>query len=229
VRVLDAIPLTLAAGTARVLHALRVRGVDGEPDRTERPEAGQVDFALRRVCYASTQVVGKARQYAGQHLWDGPRHYFRETEQTDWVELKKIFGEPPDATPFGSPLWLLGALSGARDDAEIIGEETLRASATTRIRLTVDRARAAELSPFSLEFPPQPLETFPADVSLDEHGRLLRMACRWQVKGPWYMRWYVVTPRWTTTEFWDFGIPVDIPGPPASPVEAAGHAEAGDL
>lgn len=63
---------TIAAGTARVLHGIRVNTADGEPAAAERPEAGVVDFVGRRVRFASTIVVGKS-EYRGETLWSGAR------------------------------------------------------------------------------------------------------------------------------------------------------------
>jgi hypothetical protein len=77
----------------------------------------------------------------------------------------------------------------------------------------VDTAKAAACSPDELAFPRSPADAFPAEVWLDDRGRICRMSCAWLRKARrwWWKRFG--PPHWVFTEFWDFGIPADIPAP----------------
>jgi len=89
--------------------------------------------------------------------------------------------EVPEAfVPYSSPWWLLDALCGAGDDAQIVGDEDVRGIATTHIRMTVDSARAVACSPSGLRLPLTRADAFAAEVWLDGDGRLRRMAARGQ-------------------------------------------------
>jgi hypothetical protein len=55
--------------------------------------------------------------------------------------------------------------------------------------------------------------TLPAEVWLDDRGRICRMSCVWPRKARrwWWKRFG--PPHWTFTELWDFGVPAEIPKP----------------
>jgi hypothetical protein len=221
-RVREAPTRTVAARTARVLHGIRIGSAEGELARTERSHPGVVDFERRLVSYASTIVVGRS-EYPGETLWEGPNLYSRDAEPQEWRQVP-VFRPPRGRMPFGAPLWLLNTLCGTAETA-IVGEEQVRGIATTRIRASVDRDAAGGCSPCDLDFPPQPADAFPAEVWLDEEGRIQRMGCTWPI-APRGVFWRAVeqienklSPRqlaWITTEFWDFGADVVIPTPPSA-------------
>jgi hypothetical protein len=210
-RALAAVSLTTREGTARMLHGHRVGGPTGPPSQSMRNEEGEVDFRHRRARYPHTQVV-REKRYPGETMWDGPRIYFRGSaaEECDQVPL---VGKPAGVMPYSSPLWLLDALCGARADAQVIAEETVRGVPASHIRLTVDTAKARDGSPEGLGFPRTPAEAFPAEVWLDERGRICRMSCVWPRKARRWRWKRFGPPHWVFTEFWDFGIPADIPAP----------------
>jgi hypothetical protein len=83
---------------------------------------------------------------------------------------------PAASVPYSSPLWLLDALRGTCDDARIVGDDEVRATPTTHIRLTIDTARAIASSPNGLRPPALRADSFPAEVWLDREGRIRRMA-----------------------------------------------------
>jgi hypothetical protein len=100
---------------------------------------------------------------------------------------------------------------GVRNDAEVVGRELVRGVATEHVRAWVDVAKVASCSPERLSFPRRPAEAFPAEVWLDELGRIRRMSCSWPHKRRrwWWKRFG--PPRWMTTELWEFGAPAEIP------------------
>lgn len=124
--------------------------------------------------------------------------------------------------PFGAPLWLLGALCGAPNDFAVVSEDQVRGVSTTRIRLNLDSGEAERCSPWRLGFPSRrkPTDVFPAEVWLDDAGRVRRMGCDWPspLRGRLAQAFSRIQPRgsikrtsWITTEFWDFGVEVAIP------------------
>jgi hypothetical protein len=109
--------------------------------------------------------------------------------------------------PYGSPLWLLDALRSVPVDARVVASETLRGIDTTRIRLKLDPATANAASPAGLRFPARHADTFPAEVWVDDDGRLRRVSCSW----PTRFRLPGRHGSWNTTELWDFGRPITSP------------------
>jgi hypothetical protein len=211
---------TIAAGTARVLHGIRVNAPDGEPAPTERQDAGVVDFVRRSVHYPSTIVVGKS-EYPGETLWCGPDLFSRSTAEGSWQQIP-LGRVPPGAMPFGGPLWLLGALCSAPKDVAIVSEDQVRGVSTTHISVTLDTRETERCSPWRLGFPSrrEPTDAFPAEVWLDDNGRVRRMGCDWidASRGRLGQALHTIVAKasgrrtsWVTTEFWDFGVDVVLP------------------
>jgi hypothetical protein len=128
--------------------------------------------------------------------------------------------EPDEAMPYGAPLWLLNALCGTREDATIIGGDAVRSAQTTRVQLWIDVTRARACSTGAIEFPPQPVEAFPAEVWLDQDGRIRRLGSTWpgatdRLADKLFRRqggsFGKSSGNWVTTEFWDFGAAVTLP------------------
>jgi len=117
----------------------------------------------------------------------------------------------PGAIAYGSPWWLLDALCAVREDAEVVERELVRGVSTEHVDAWVDVAKVDSCSPERLSFPRGPAEAFPAEVWLDELGRIRRMSCSWPHKRRrwWWKRFG--PPRWMTTELWEFGAPAEIP------------------
>jgi hypothetical protein len=207
--VLRARSSTFAAGTARICHAIRVGGADGRLDGTEHPGEGDVDFRRRRVRYPSTLVVGKA-EYVGETLWDGPRQLTRDSPGGSWTAIPN--GRPTELVPFGSPLWLMYALSGVRDDAQPTSEENVRGVRSRRIALSIDSSTALDTSEVPIDFPRQRGEVFAAEIWIDTDGFIRRVGCA--LVPAWKRKRYSRRTRWITTEFWDFGVAAIIDVPP---------------
>jgi hypothetical protein len=212
-RVVGAVGLTVEAGSARMQHGSRVGAADGPAPTRRRPGEGWIDLRRRRAWYPDVRALG-GEDVAAEQFWDGSTLYVRFSADEPWAELPLIRrSEVPGASvPYSSPWWLLDALCGARDDAQIVGDEDIRGTATTHIRLTVDTSRAVMGSPSGLRLPGRDPDAFPAEVWLDRDGRLRRMGCTWPRRrriplGKWQ-------PYWITTEFWDFGTAVESPAPP---------------
>jgi hypothetical protein len=119
-------------------------------------------------------------------------------------------GIPPDFTPYDSPFWLLDAISGCRSDAEVVADESVAGVPTTRIRLTIDFEAARHCSRHPLHVPTGRANSMRAEVWIDGDGRFRRLACTLDLKLRWLPR-RLVPPHWTTTEFQEFGVPVDSP------------------
>ena len=173
-----------ANGTSAV--GFRIGAADGELlDGALSP--GEVDLKHWRVHYSSTIRVGR-KEYSGETLWDGARHYVRDSEDTGWTRMPDRSRRGSEAMPFGSPLWLLGALASEAIEVELIsqGEDPDGPSALIRLSLAPERAEAC--SPFSLDFPSSPADMFPAQIWLDGRERICRMACTWPLgssRRPW--------------------------------------------
>jgi hypothetical protein len=212
-RVVASVGLTINEGTARMWHGSRRGGPTGTASGLSHGE-GEVDFIGRRARYV---VVGlregqEEGESWGEALWDGPRHYFRAAPDQPWGDPVPLIAivKRPGAIAYSSPWWLLDALCGARDDAHVIGRELVRGTSTEHIRVSVDVAAAVNCSSQSLALPRTPADAFPAEVWLDELGRLRRMSCTWpQKRRPWWWKRFG-PPSWMTTEFWDFGAAVRI-------------------
>jgi hypothetical protein len=119
-----------------------------------------------------------------------------------------------------APLWLLNALCGTREDATTIRDEEVRSAQTSRIQLWIDVTRARPCSAGAIEFPPQPVEAFPAEVWLDQDGRIRGMGSTWpgttgRLADKLFRRpaesYGKSSGNWVTTEFWDFGAEVTLP------------------
>jgi hypothetical protein len=164
----------------------------------------------RRAWVPDVQTLGGEEVFAEQ-FWDGPTLSVRFSADEPWYEspLMRTSDVPEAFVPYSSPWSLLDALCGARDDAQVVGDEDVRGTPTTRVRLTVDSARAVACSPSGLRRPEAGADAFPAEVWLDGDGRLRRMGCTWPAR-----RWLRLAKRqshWMTTELWDFGAAVDSP------------------
>jgi hypothetical protein len=176
-------------------------------------EQGEIDFGRRRAHCAHVQVV-RGQRYRGETLWDGPRMYFRATATEAWDQVPLI-GSLAGGMPYSTPLWLLDALCAVRDDAWLVGEDSVRGAPTSHVRVTVDTAKAVECSPEGLALPRRrggafPAH-FPAEVWLDERGRISRMSCAWPQRRRRRVSKRFGPPHWVFTEWWDFGVPIDIP------------------
>jgi hypothetical protein len=212
-RVVRSVDLTVQAGSARMKHGSRVGTADGPAPPRRRPSEGWIDLRRRRAWFPDIQTLG-GEEVSAEQFWDGATLYVRFSSDEAWYDSPLMpRSEVPEAfVPYSSPWWLLDALCGAHDDAQILGDEEVRGTATTHIRLTVDSARAVACSPAGLRLPGTRADAFPAEVWLDGDGRLRRMGCTWPARRriPFGTR----QPHWITTELWDFGTSVDSPPPP---------------
>jgi hypothetical protein len=187
----------------------------------------------RRAWFPNIQTLAGEEVFAEQ-FWDGSTLYVRFSSDEPWYDSPLMRrSEVPEAfVPYSSPWWLLDALCGARDDAQVVGDEDVRGTATTRIRLTVDSARAVACSPSGLDLPGAGVDAFPAEVWLDGVGRLRRMGCTRPPRRR--LRLAERQPHWTTTELWDFGTAVDSPPLPERcetvepPSNSARHSALGE-
>ncbi len=216
-RVAVSVELTLREGTARMWHCARVGGPTGPPAALANEE-GEADLTRRRAHCGVTRRAQDSEQSEpwGETLWDGPNQHIRTTDDVAWSDplpLIAVTPKVPGAIAYGSPWWLLDALCAVSDDANVIGWDLVRGASTEHLSASVDVAAIAACSPERLSFPRSAAEAFPAEVWLDDMGRIRRMSCNWPHKRRrwWWKRFG--PPHWMTTEFWDFGDPVEIPPP----------------
>jgi hypothetical protein len=214
-RVVCAVGVTVEAGSARMQHGSRIGAADGPVPPRRRSSDGWIDLRRRRAWFSDVQTLGGEEVFV-QQFWDGPTLHVRFSGDEPWYESPLMRGsDVPEAfVPYSSPWWLLDALCGARDDAQVVGDEDVRGAPTTRVRLTVDSARAVACSPSGLRLPGAGADAVPAEVWLDGDGRLRRMGCTWPARRR--LRLAKRQPLWMTTELWGFGAAVDSPSPPNS-------------
>jgi hypothetical protein len=168
----------------------------------DEPEVGWIDLRNRRAWFPAGFGSGDFRGRV-ENFWDGATLYVRFAPEEPWM-VGPSFGAadwPLGSIPYSSPLWLLDALRGAPADASVVASETLRGVETTRIRLTLNPAIANAASPAGLWFPALPTDTFPAEVWVDNDGRLRRVSYSWPTRPRLLGR----HGSWNTTELWDFG------------------------
>jgi hypothetical protein len=229
-----AVDLTVEAGSARMQHGSRVGAADGPSPPRRRPSEGWIDLRRRRAWFPDVQTLG-GEEVSAEQFWDGPTLYVRFSADEAWADLPLMRrSEVPEAfVPYSSPWWLLDALCGARDDAQIVEDVDVRGTATTHIRVSVDSVRAVACSPSGLRLPGTRADAFPAEVWLDGDGRLRRMGCTWPARRR--IRFGTRQPHWITTELWDFGTTVNSPPPPNTgetvdpPPTSAWHDASGEV
>jgi hypothetical protein len=194
-------------------HGSRVGAPDGPLPPRRRPSEGWIDLRRRRAWFPDVQILG-GEEVSAEQFWVGPTLYVRFSADEPWADSPLIRrSEVPETfVPYSSPWWLLDALCGVRDDAQIVDHEEVRGTATTRIRVSVDSMGAVACSPQGLRLPGTRADAFPAQVWLDGEGRLRRMGCTWPARRP--IRSGTRQPHWITTELWDFGATVNSPPPP---------------
>lgn len=219
----EAVGRTLAEGTAELdLHS-RVGAPDGEVSAADTAGSGWIDFSRRRAWYSgNTPAFAFAPSAPVENYWEAETQYVRFGPDEPWDTLPLI--DISEAhTPYNSPFWLLDALAACESDAVIVGHGTVCGVSTTRVRTILDLTTAMRRNPRRLDVPRKRATRIAAETWIDEQGRLRRLSSTWDIKQTWKPR-RLVTPYWMTTDFPRFGIPVDTPAPPVTPVERRGDA-----
>jgi hypothetical protein len=225
-RVAAAADRTVAAGSARLLAALRTGSP--LPEAADRRCEGVADLAARRARVSQSlfftdgataalsefraddpglrERTGPAEQ--SEMIYDGANAYVRVADR--WTGF--FLSDPGGPRGPNDPLWPLDALFGANDDAVEIGPENVRGAPATRCRLTVDLARADAALPAGVSVPSGPyrsLSRLPAEVWLDAAGLARRISVSSEPAAA------ADAQTWSIVELWDFGVAVAItpPGP----------------
>jgi hypothetical protein len=207
---------TEAAGTARVRRR-RFSAPPREPDLAASAEEGVTEFARRRTRTATTDMSGMKAALA--HVpWLGRWLGEYEPDEASWSayvgtaqyfateDVATMMGEgDPDAPRRGpmDPVWILDALRVA-DEAWPAGDG--------RLAFSVDPGAHRD----AIEAPAHRPQTRPSritgEATLDASGRIRevtwRSIPRVRRRGPFAQRRDF--DLWTTTELWDFGLPVEI-------------------
>jgi hypothetical protein len=207
----------------------------------ERRE-GVADFANRRLhvhirAGTDSPLMYLARRLAEKWPWLDDDDDDAEPEGEDECELIHIgaaayFGARGRWTRFGdedhagppnpsNPVFILDALAAMRSPATPIGAEMVHDAQTTRYDTTVDLQAAARRAPDRIRphdsKPPGRPWTMRANVWLDTDGLVRRATSTTLPVGRPRRRRRPTSHYWQTVEFWDFGLPVDIPVPKVEP------------
>jgi hypothetical protein len=222
---------TTDAKTAKVLLALRATGA-GTPVSISGD--GVVDFGSRASDLTLTvPSLGTAaiRTVAGVSYIEVPEAFAAFTGGKPWVKLDPStlgmvgMGQLAD-TGLTSPSDALAYLAGISDDVEKVGEETVAETKTTRYRVVLDLREAARKGNAEAIARAEALfgtARIPADVWLDEDGRLRKFEMRQSITSPGGASASAgaaeVSVSLTLPEF---GVPVKVTAPPASQVADLG-------
>ena len=123
----------------------------------------------------------------------------------------------------GDPTQALQFLKGAADDVTKVGEEQVRGADTTHYRATLDLGRAAEQAGNDKAAVDRLIKqlgsrTVPADLWIDEEGRLRKMRYEVAFQGSGGQNPPAQGKAATTIELFDFGTEVRATPPPADQV-----------
>jgi hypothetical protein len=222
---------TVAERTARFWSVSRRGGPTGPMSRLIRDaNYGIVDFDSRRAIIRDTRrahgLVGRARQLVFNPSQTPRYALFDDTSISEWAEGRwtepaVIFQHGVPRLPLG--LSFLDLLAGGRlHSARELGREPVHGVSADHYELTLDvnhiprpqsgvdsgkhRPRLARLT--TRLVPPRSIQrgVIPAEVWLDEHGRLVRFS---HSDLPREYRNHDALP-WTTTELWGFRLPPQI-------------------
>jgi hypothetical protein len=159
----------------------------------------------------------EASEDAGEMVHIGATSYFGADPQ--WTRFGEQDHEGPRIPT--DPVFVLDALGAIPSPATPIATEPVRGVATTRYDTTIDLGAAADQTPERIRRPPHGGHsqrgapwTMRANVWVDDDG-LIRRATHTilPLYRPSQRRAKPPSHEWTTVEFWDFGLPVNIPTP----------------
>ena len=185
------------------------------PPSPKAPRLGDraKQLADRAAGEAIRRLFDRTMRKPKELLYDGGSLFTRFDLGEPWMSFTP---RRPDGPRHPSdPLWLLDVLVVAGDESDRLGQEEVRGVLTERYRLRLDAVAADERVSAGITVPEsalpiRALRRLPAEIWLDADGRLRRMSH--MVDSPDEVP---DGPLWSTTEFADFGSPVDLPEPPA--------------
>jgi hypothetical protein len=218
----------VAASTATTEGAYDYAAHEGQMDTTVKTAGIPFRFTER------TLVIGSAvymKMPKPPEVPDGGAA-IGEGQHKPWVKLelpKEVAGlsglgpgfGPGPGEGSGDPTEALRYLQAASSKVEVVGQEQVRGVPSTRYAVTFDPAKLAGQIPEELA---GLLEesglafSRPADVWIDQQGRLRRMHYAVTMKVPGEATSATVTVE-TTLELYDFGVEVHVAPPPADQVE----------
>jgi hypothetical protein len=223
---------TTEGGTAKVRLELRTTG-GGTPLAVSGD--GVVDFGARAsdlTLTIPTMGTTDLRTVAGVTYVQVPDEFAVFTGGKPWVKLDRSTLGAAGLGQLGqsgmtSPADALAYLAGVSDEVTKVGEETVANTKTTRYRVEIDLRKAArDADPAGREAVAGAEKAFgsrtlPADVWLDEEGRLRKFEFRQGVTAPTAGG---ASASAATVELYasltlpEFGVPVDVTAPPAAQV-----------
>jgi hypothetical protein len=221
---------TSDAKTAKLAFTVRTSGTGGQAVTVSG--AGVADFAAKKL--QMTTNVGAQKV---DMVMNGTTLYLRIPGQQavpgkswlklDLAALSKASGSDLESLMQGAgndPTQALALLKGASSDVREVGTEQVRGTDTTHYKATIDLRKAAEQrSPQAKRQVERLLEqaqvqSFPADVWVDDQGRLRKMQYTMQVRPRATGQQQGSATVNTTMELFDFGTVVKVKAPPAGQV-----------
>jgi hypothetical protein len=202
---------TLAAGTARISHGLSLEPPHRRFGRFATAQEGVTDLARRRTRTdreAPEMLQAWARRLTARWPWLG-----EEDEDERAARTTTVYWGRACLVDLGAGRWMAADNGhGALDPLGIVdalayaeavdarGDATLRGVACRRWSFRADPPTGVEPSGVA------------GEAWIDHDGRLRRVT--WTYRSPRRPRGAGRHRLWTTTELWDFGIPVEIAPPP---------------
>ena len=138
-------------------------------------------------------------------FWQVGKHYWRATREEPYVEVP-LMRHASESPVWGSPLWMLHALCGAKT-LEKMTTELVRDIETERFAVTIDVERAQRCNDVVLSLPALDAAEFSAQAWLDPDGLVRRVSGSWPSRSSIFRR--ARRASWVQTEFWDLGVSVD--------------------
>ncbi|HZD72338.1 MAG TPA: hypothetical protein VE776_00340 [Actinomycetota bacterium] len=224
---------SVAASTATTQGVYDYAAHKGQMDSTVKTAGIPFKVSMRTLVIGSTTYIKTPDLPAGE-VPEGALPPLAEERHKPWTKLevpKELAGQSPPGPGLGpvpgdaggDPTQALSYLQSATSKVDRVGSEQVRGTPTTRYAVVLDAAKIAAQGPAELQglteetglaFPR------PADVWIDEQGRLRKIHYAVTIKIPKEMGGSATTMTVDTTlELYDFGVPVKVTPPPANQVE----------
>jgi len=221
---------TSEAKSAKLSFTVRTSGGAGQAETVTGE--GVADFAANQL-----QMTMSAGAQRIDMVMKGTTMYMRMPGQSlvpgkSWLKMDlnavaKSSGQQLGGLGKGAgasdPTQALALLKGASSDVQEVGREQIRGTDTTHYKANIDLRKAAEQQgPEAKKQLEQILkqaevQSFPADVWIDDQGRLRQMRYKLQMRGVGAGQQGSATVD-TTMQLFDFGTRVRVEAPPADQV-----------
>jgi len=221
---------TSEAKTAKLAFTTTIGGTGGQAQTASG--TGVADFAANKL-----QMTTEAGAEKVEVILDGTTMYLRVPGQEpvpgkSWLKLdlktlSKASGKDLGNLTQGAgndPTQALALLKGASSDIREVGTEQVRGAGTTHYKATIDLRKAAEQQGSATRKQVETLveqsqvPSFPADVWIDDQGRLRKMQYTLRMRPKDAGQQQVGGTVKSTIELFDFGAAASVEAPPADQV-----------